>query len=302
MSCTESMVPFNSCQSKQVDSQGTGQTTGRMRPPNSAPVPAVPTPCPLPSLPAADDQGQTPPTRLPLSPQASTLAPSLGPALSLTHLEFLPFDTHPEAAPASSTGAANSPPAHAPAQLPPDALNRASLIKALRILSVSSSSLSPAPAATKINRNTNSPLRRKPNTCTHTHTNMHLHICTGAHTETYTHMLADMGMLTHACTHVCICTHIHIHVLIHTYTPIYRRTCICMHVCACTYVHIHTCAHFRVHACTCSHSCSWTKHFTPGGLHNVSWSLRALPTEAPPSQDTHFFQVLSETQEWVLMR
>ena len=40
----------------------------------------------------------------------------------------------------------------------------------------------------------------------------------------------------------------------------------------------------------------------PAGLHNVSWSLRALPTEAPPSPDTHFIQVLSETQEWVLMR
>ena len=252
MSCTESMVPFNSCQSKQVDSRGTGQTTGRMWPPNSAPVPAVPTPCPLPSLPAADGKGQISPSRLPLSPQASPLAPRLGPALSLTHLEFLPFDTHPEAAPASSTGAANSPPAHAPAQLPHDSLNRASLIKALRILSVPSSSLSPAPAVTKINRNTNSPLQRKPNTCTHTHTNMHLHIYIGTHTEAYTHMLADMG--THAHAHTCVCTcvymytHIYIHVLIHTYTPMYRHTCIGMH--ACTHVHIRICAHIHVHACT----------------------------------------------------
>lgn len=273
MSCTESMVPFNSCQSKQVDSQGTGQTTGRMRPPNSPPVPAVPTPCPLPSLPAADDQEQTPPTRLPLSPQASTLAPSLGPALSLTHLEFLPFDTHPEAAPASSTGAANSPPAHAPAQLPPDALNRASLIKALRILSVSSSSLSPAPAATKINRNTNSPLRRKPNTCTHTHTNMHLHICTGAHTETYTHMLADMGMHTHAhtCMYTCVYMHTYTHTCAYTYihthpytgTHAYAYTCVRAHMCI--YTHVHTFVYMHAHVHTHAHG--------PNILHQVDCTM-----------------------------
>ena len=127
MSCTESMVPFNSCRSKQMDSRGTGTDRWEDATPRLCAFPSCPHTLP-PSKPA-DGKGQTPPTRLPLCPQASPLASRLGPALSLTHPKFLPFDTHPEAAPASSAGAASSPPAHAPDQLPPDALSRTSLRK-----------------------------------------------------------------------------------------------------------------------------------------------------------------------------
>ena len=283
MSCTESMVPFNSCRSKQVDSQGTGTDCWEDATPRLHACPSCPHALP-PSKPAVG-KGQTPPARLPLCPQASPLTSRLSPALSLTHLEFLPLDTHPEAAPASSTGAASSAPAHAPAQLPPDALNRVSLCKGIED-AVSSSSLCLAPAVKRINRNTNSPLRRKPNACTHTHTNTCLHIYTGTHTEAHTYAYRHAYAHTHA--HTCI----YMHVLIHprSYTGTHA------------YTYVHACAHIHIHACTCSHSCSRTQHFTPGRLHNVSWSLRALPTEAPPSPDTHLSQVLSETQEWVLMR
>lgn len=154
-----------------------------------------------------------------------------------SHPEFFPFDTHPEAAPASSTGAANSP----PAQLLPMLSTGRLCAKALRMLSVSSS-LSPAPAVQRINRNTNSPLPREPNTCTHTHTNTHVY--TQAHTQRHTYMLTDMRMHTHA--HTCIYT------CAHVYTPpcAYTYTLLCRH----THIYIRT----RV----CSHSYTCTRMFT----------------------------------------
>ena len=229
------MVPFHSCWSKQVGSQGTGTDRWEDAAPRLCTCPTCASPCPLPSLQMARGRPLPPGSPCVLRPPHSHpdwVLPTASPP------EFFPFDTHPEAAPASSTGAANSPPAHLLPMLSTGRL----CAKALRMLSVSSSSLSPAPAVQRINGTTNSPLRREPNTCTHTETNTHLHIHTGAHTEAHIHAYR------HAYAHTC--PHMHIHTCAHVYTP------------PCAYTHSYAGTHIYTRTRVCTHSHTCTRMFT----------------------------------------
>lgn len=254
------MVPFNSCWSKQVDSQGTGTDRWEDAAPRLRACPTCASPCPLPSLQMARGRPLPPGSACVLRPPHSHPDWVL-PAAS--HPEFFPFDTHPEAAPASSTGAANSP----PAQLLPMLSTGRLCAKALRMLSVSSS-LSPAPAVQRINRNTNSPLPREPNTCTHTHTNTHLRIHTGAHTEAHIHAYR------HAYAHTC--PHMHIHV------------CTCIYTSVCLYIHTPMQAHTYIHTYTrvltfiYMHAHVHTHAHGPNILHQVDYTMSPGASEASP--------------------
>jgi len=209
-----------------------------MRLPDSAPFPAAPTPCPLPSLQTARGRPLPPGSPCVLRPPHSHpdwVLPSASHTRSFSHL------TH--------TLRLHQPPQQELPALPQPMPQSNSLpmlsagrlcVKALRMLCLIVVSLSSPSSQKNQQKHQLTPEKAAKHMHTHTYKHVLTYIHTGTHTEAHTYAYRHAYAHTHAHTRIYMCTHVYTRAytstLLYRHTRIYIRTHMCTHSYTCTHM------------------------------------------------------------------